>query len=161
MKTLLITLIALLAACAYAEIPEVRTISIFTGAWLIDFESDGSASAQYGSTPGDSGNVDKGTIDFNALLEVISKTDRKDTKETSDRFQVSTRYEGQTSTTGYTLVDDSYIEMTLQGLEGKWKPLGQRFLELKAKYPIIPKKISGSEQSVPGYPPQGVGSPEP
>jgi hypothetical protein len=55
-------------------------------------------------------------------------------------------YEGQTSTTGFTLVNDSVIRRTLVELEDKWKPdpLGQRFFELKARFPVIPKKKESS-----------------
>lgn len=135
-----------MATCVSAQEPTVKQISVFTGTWLIDFQPNGRAVVFYGSNPGDSGYVDGGTVDFKALLETVTKTERKNAREPSDVFQVSIQYEGQTSTTGFTLVNDSVIRRTLVELEDKWKPdpLGQRFFELKTRFPVIPKKKESS-----------------
>jgi hypothetical protein len=119
---------------------------VFTGTWLIDFQPSGRAVAFYGSNPGDSGHEDEGTVNFKALLEAVTKTERKNAREPGDVFQVSIQYEGETSTTGFTLVNDSVIRQTLVELEDKWKPdpLGQRFFEFKTTSPIILKKKESS-----------------
>ena len=152
MKTILITLLALLATGVRAEQPVAQIISVYTGIWLIDFEPTGRAAAYYGPNPGDSGDVDEGTVDFKALLDAVTKAEKKNTKEPGDRFQVSIRYAGQTSTTAYTLIDDLIIQQTLEELDGKWKPhpVGQRFFDLKAKYPIIPKAKEGGGTNTDG-----------
>lgn len=147
MKTISIASLILLAASAVAGDPTAEKISVFTGTWLIDFDPAGRAAAYYGSNPGDSGYVDEGTIDFTALLEGVVRAEKKNAKGPGDRYQVSIQYEGQTSATAFVLVDDSIIQRTLIELDGKWKPhpVGQRFSELKAKYPIIPRKEEASE----------------
>jgi hypothetical protein len=147
MKTILTALLTCIAACAIAAEPKVTGLTVFTGTWLIDIDANGRATAQYGSTPGDSGYVDEGTIDFPSLLQEIANAKRKSAKETGDRFQIAVQREGETTTAAFTLADDSCIERTLAHLDRKWKPhpIGQRFNELKAKYPIIPKKEKTSE----------------
>ena len=151
MKTILITLFAIIATGVCAEQPEVQNISVYTGTWLIDFAPDGRAAASYGSNPGDSGYVDEGTVDFNALLDAVTKTEIKNAKAPGDRFQISIRHTGETSITAYTLIDDSFILRILEELDGKWKPhpIGQRFFELKDKHPIITKAKENSEQGGP------------
>lgn len=147
MITISTALLVLLVAGAIAGEPQVDRISVFTGTWLIVFEPTGRAAAYYGSNPGDSGYVEEGTVDFKALLETLTKAEKKNAKESSDRFQVSIHKEGQTTTTAFVLIDDSLIQRTLVELDGKWKPhlVGQRFSDLKAKCPIIPRKDKSSE----------------
>ena len=162
MKTILIALFAIIATGVYAD-QRIVHISVYTGTWLVDFRPGGRATASYGSIPGDSGFVDDDTVDFIALLESILKTGKKDTKELGDRFQVSIGYVGETTSTAYSLVDDTFIYDLLEDLDGKWKPhpVGQRFYELKSKYPIVPTEKENSEQGVPGYRRQGAPQPEP
>ncbi len=149
MKTLMAILTICLATAAYSASPIAEKISVYTGIWLIDFYPNGRASAQYGSNPGDSGYVDEGTIDFTALLNGVNQAQKKSPREPADRFQITIDLEGQTTATGFVLADDSLIERTLAELEKKWKPhpVGQRFLDLKTKFPIIPKKRAANQAS--------------
>lgn len=121
---------------------QVQNITVSTGPWIITFEPSGYASAQYGSTPGDSGYVPKGTVDFISLLKSIESTPTKEKKEPSYEFQIAILHKGQNFTTAFTLTDVSFIRDVLLSLESKWKqmPLGTRFNELHNKYPIIEKQ---------------------
>ena len=142
MKTLVAILICAVATVGLATEPRIEDVTIFTGTWLITFEPNGRASAQYGSTPGDSGFVEPGTIDFNQLIAAITKAEKKGKKDPADRFQIAVRHEGQTSIMSFTVKDEAVIEQMLATLDAKWKqhPVGKRFDELKRRYPIIPKK---------------------
>ncbi len=161
MKTLTAILMICLASTAHSASPKAEKISVYTGTWLIDFYPNGRASAQYGSNPGDSGYVDEGTIDFTVLLDGVNQAQKKNTREPADRFQIAIQLEGQTTTIGFVLTDDSFIERTLAELDEKWKqhPVGHRFFELKTKYPIIPKKEESSEPAGGAYVAPAVGAP--
>jgi hypothetical protein len=121
--------------------PEVLSISVFTGPWIITFEPSGHASAQYGSVPGDCGYVPPGTVDFDSLLKSIKSAQKKEIKEASDKFQVAIHFKGQTSATAFVFTDMSFLRLVLESLEIKWHQVsgGERFAELLEKYPIIQK----------------------
>ena len=137
--TIIVLLLPILMATVFAEEPKVQSVTVFTGPWLITLESSGRAHAQYGSLPGDGGYVTNGTVDFASLLKSIMSTPKKDKTEPSDQFQVAIHYEGQTSTTGFSLTDTGFLKRLLGSLDFQWKqdPGGTRFNDLRKQYPIV------------------------
>jgi hypothetical protein len=138
MRPMVLALIVWFVGLVSAEELPVQSVSIFTGAWIIEFMPSGSARAQYGSSPGDGGYVAEGTVDFTALVKNILATSKKEKTEHGDKFQVAVRYEGQISVTAFVLSETSFLERILGDLESKWKG-GARFDKLREKYPIVQK----------------------
>ncbi len=125
------------ALAAVAADPAVTHVTVSTGPWLVTFAPSGEASAQYGSTFGDAGNVPVGTVDFAALLGVLRNAKTKPFEKGD--IQVSIHLAGETSSRSFVPADTSFVEQVLRSLDSKWQPvlISERFHELREQHPIV------------------------
>ena len=134
----LILFLSLMSCSVADDTPEAQSVAVWTPshAWLLTFKPDGSVHAQYGSTLGDGASVPAGTVDFLALLDDFK---RLQTDERLKTAQVAIQYEGQTSTTAFSLRDDTLLRNMMNSFRNDWQPDpgGNRFHQLLKKYPLF------------------------
>lgn len=119
---------------------EAESIHIMNGPWRVSFYPDGRVFALYGSREL-GGYLPKGTVNFDALLVAVRKLKGKPGNGCTTEVVVWRKNE--TSTTSFTVSDDTLFRYLVASFEAKWqdrdeRPVGERFRGLLKMYPIYP-----------------------
>ena len=134
-----VLLAAVTSAVVVADFPapEVRSIRVFTGSWLLTFYPPGNAEAQYGSLLGDSGAVPEGTVDFDEFLRHVQQADEKP----HERCDVELSFGSESEWTTFVPADDTFVWDLLSRIDTRWRPsiVAGRFDELRMSHPISQK----------------------
>ena len=119
---------------------QANSIVISNGAWNVTFYPDGRAFALYGSR-GLGGYLPKGTVKFDALLAAVRTLKGKPGIACTTEVVVWPK--NVTSTTSFTISDDTLFRYLIASFADKWedkdqRPVGEEFRKLLKKYPIYP-----------------------
>ena len=125
------------------SLKEYDSISIQShhSGWIFTFHPNGSVTAQYGSSVGNTGHLPKETVDFSALLSCLQYSlSQQSSSLTNTTYYVALQKKGASSTTAKPLIDDSIIRYLLaQFSKMEWTYFEELALkELMKQHPFIP-----------------------